>query len=254
MQQQLTTRRLTTRRLTARRLTARRRLRGGSRLAVVAASSLLAVAVACSKSDTTPGGSGSPVRWIDASARRITEGQQLFATCAACHGQAGEGKLGIAPRLNSQTFLEAASDDFLVRSVTEGRAGTTMVGWGKTMPAGQIQSLVAYIRSLRPTNPVALDPAPLNGDPERGAVIFRDICSACHGRNGGGYQEAANGTGIGREAYLNNATNGYLRHLITHGKEQTPMRPFGVGEKTAVANLTAQQIDDVIAYLRKNAW
>ena len=87
-----------------------------------------------------------------------------------------------------------------------------------------------------------------------GAVIFRNICSGCHGRSGAGYQETSNGTGIGRKAFLDSASNGFIRYIVSEGKSQTKMRGFAAKNITAVANLTHQEIEDTIAYLRANAW
>jgi len=194
------------------------------------------------------------MRWIDSNPARVARGQVLFAVCGACHGAQGEGRQGMGPRLNSNTFLAAASDDFLVRTIRQGRAGTTMMAWGALYPAEDIQSLVAYIRSLNSTPVATLNETPINGDAARGAALYASICSACHGRTGAGYQETANGTGIGRAAFLDSVSNGFLRHIIKHGKSGTKMRPFDQSSKVAVANLTDQQVDDVIAHLRSQSW
>ncbi len=80
------------------------------------------------------------------------------------------------------------------------------------------------------------------------------MCSGCHGRSGAGYQETANGTGIGRKGFLDSASNGFIRYIVSHGKSQTKMRGFAAKNITAVANLSHQEIEDTIAYLRANAW
>lgn len=194
------------------------------------------------------------MRWIDNDPATVTKGKALFTACGACHGMQGEGRQGMGPRLNSDSFLAAASDDFLVRTISQGRAGTTMIPWGTTLKEDDIQSLVAYIRSLNPTPTARLDESPLNGDVTRGSELYGTICAACHGKSGAGYQETANGTGIGRAAFLNSVSNGFLRYIIKHGKSGTQMRPFDKDSKVAVANLTDQQVDDVIAYLRSESW
>ena len=107
---------------------------------------------------------------------------------------------------------------------------------------------------LDPVEPAVLDESELEGVAENGQRIFRAVCSGCHGRSGAGYQETANGTGIGRKAFLDSASNGFLRYIVSHGKSQTKMRGFAASNITAVANLSDQEIDDTIAYLRANAW
>ncbi len=196
-----------------------------------------------------------PMRSIEANADKVARGKALFAACAACHGQDGRGRTGMGPDLNSESFLAAASDAFLLRTITNGRAGTTMIAWGKSLKKDDIEALVAYMRSWRKVQPATLDDSPLEGDVAEGEKIFKSICSGCHGRHGGGYQETANGTGIGRKAFLTAATNGYLRYIIKHGKTGSKMKGFTHGSKGhAVAELTDEQIDGVITYLRQQAW
>jgi cbb3-type cytochrome c oxidase subunit III len=185
---------------------------------------------------------------------KIAKGKALFAACGACHGAEGEGRQGIGPRLSSTTFLAAASDDFLMQTISKGRAGTTMIPWGASFKPEDIQSIIAFIRSLNPVPAATLNEASLTGDTTRGQEVYASICAACHGNTGAGYQETANGTGIGRAAFLNTVSNGFLRYIIKHGKSGTPMRPFAKESTMAVANLTDQQIEDVIAHLRAQSW
>ncbi len=194
-------------------------------------------------------------RTVEITPEKVEAGKALFSTtCIACHGPEGVGRTGTGPRLNSASFLAAASDDFLIQTITRGRAGTTMIGWGSAYSPEQIESIVAYLRSLNDVQPAQLDESPLKGDVAEGEKIFSGICAGCHGNSGAGYQETANGTGIGRAAFLSVASNGYLRYIIKHGKDQTMMRPFDPKSRVAVANLSDDQIEDVIAYLRANAW
>lgn len=194
-----------------------------------------------------------PMRTVNVTPAKVEAGRGHFATCAGCHGADGTGILGTAPRLNSTSFLEAASDAMLIRTITHGREGTTMVGWGETYSDRQIEELVAYIRSFQETEPADLDERPLEGDLEEGGQLFADICAMCHGRSGGGYGETAPGPAIGRRSFLDGVTDGYLRQMVRHGKDQTAMRGF-LGPRTSVANLEDEQIDSIIAYLRDSAW
>ena len=202
----------------------------------------------------TPKVSDKP-REIAVTPEKAAAGSKLFGErCATCHGKDGEGRTGIGPRLNSESFLAAATDDYLVRTISKGRAGTTMIAWGAAMQKGEIESVIAHMRSWKKVEPAKLDESPVKGDSAKGAKIFNDICSGCHGRTGGGYMETANGTGIGRKAFLAEASNGFLRYLIKNGKSGTKMRPFDPKSKVAVANLTAAEIEHVIAFMRDKAW
>lgn len=202
----------------------------------------------------SPAPAPAAMRSVEITPAKVAEGKALFQQCAACHGEEGEGRTGIGPRLNSASFLAAASDAMLLRTISNGRAGTTMIEWQLTLKPEQIESLVAYIRSWRQVEPAELKQGQVGGDPAEGQPIFAQICAGCHGRTGAGYQETANGTGIGRRAFLMQVDNGYLRHIIKHGKDATKMRPFAQDSKVAVANLSDDQIENVIAYLRNNAW
>jgi len=186
--------------------------------------------------------------------RMIATGSIIFKTCAGCHGAEGQGVIGVGPKLNSETFLAAASDDFLIHTISNGRAGTTMIAWSHQYSRDEIYSVISYIRSWGDVPPANLDEHQLSGHAKAGEQIFSHICAGCHGAHGGGYQETANGTGIGREAFLSVVSNGYLRYIIKYGKSGSKMRPFSRYSKVAVANLDDQQIEDVIVYLRANAW
>jgi mono/diheme cytochrome c family protein len=80
-----------------------------------------------------------------------TAGMELFATsCSECHGQTGEGPL--APALNNQEFLNAATNGYLLATISMGRKGTPMPAWGqgdekyKALPAQERHNIVSFIR------------------------------------------------------------------------------------------------------------
>lgn len=81
-------------------------------------------------------------------------GADLFSLrCSECHGPSGEGTK--APALNNQEFLSAASNGFLLATLTLGRAGTDMPSWGYGQGAYPLlsgkdrQDLVAHLRSMQ---------------------------------------------------------------------------------------------------------
>ncbi len=208
-------------------------------------------AAAAVASDKSP---PNNTRWVEASEKKVALGKASFGMCMGCHGEAGAGRVGIGPRIASKTYLAAASDDFLAQTIKNGRDGTTMIPWEGILSDQQVEAVIAYVRSLDPVDPAVLDESKLKGVPVNGERIFRSVCSGCHGRSGAGYQETANGTGIGRKAFLDSASNGFLRYIVSYGKSQTKMRGFASKNITAVANLSDQEIEDTIAYLRANAW
>jgi cytochrome c oxidase cbb3-type subunit III len=240
-------------------------VRGRLRWAIPVASMLL---VACPSGSEKKGKTDSPVvassveapvpktmRSVKSSAPAIAAGKATFAaTCVACHGKDGEGRIGMGPKLNSKTFLAAASDDMLIRTISDGRAGTTMISWKASLKPAQVNEVVSYMRSWQNVPAAKLNESPVKGNATAGGKMYFSVCSGCHGRTGAGYQETANGTGIGRRAFLASVTTGYLRYVIRHGKSGTKMRPFAGKNKVAVANLSDAEIENVIAYLRDHAW
>ncbi len=80
------------------------------------------------------------------------EGARLYAGhCTECHGKLGEGIE--APALHNQEFLSAASNGYILATLTLGREGTRMPSWGygqegyPELAGDQRQDLVAFLRS-----------------------------------------------------------------------------------------------------------
>lgn len=80
------------------------------------------------------------------------EGVEVYdQNCSGCHGKKGEGSKG--PALNNRTFLELATDRYLVETVRRGRSGTAMAGFENASPTrralskDEIEAVVAYVRA-----------------------------------------------------------------------------------------------------------
>ena len=185
---------------------------------------------------------------------KVETGRQVYIICRPCHGLEGEGLISTGPRLNSTTFLAAASDDMLRRTITHGRTGTAMVNWETTYSPGQIDAVIAFIRSWQDVPPAELNEAPLTGNPATGEELFTPLCGSCHGSRGEGFGAGSSGSGIGGTGMLDTVSDGYLRYLVREGKTLTAMRPFRASSPAAIADLTDQEIDDIIVHLRVNAW
>lgn len=185
---------------------------------------------------------------------QVERGKEVFAMCVGCHGADGVGTIGVGPRLNSPNYLAVAPNSFFKDTLLTGRTGTNMVAFGAGMPEEDVDAVVAYIRSWQTKPGVEIDDSPLKGDVETGEQLYMDICSRCHGKSGAGYSESGSGTGIGRTDFLNVASDGFLRAVVKEGKDNTPMRSFSTDSPVAVADLTDEEIDSVIQYLRANAW
>jgi mono/diheme cytochrome c family protein len=81
----------------------------------------------------------------------IVPGEKLYKQhCAECHGMHGEGEK--APALNNQELLSAATNGYLLATLTVGREGTAMPAWaaaGEDHPVltgRERQDIVAWIR------------------------------------------------------------------------------------------------------------
>jgi cytochrome c oxidase cbb3-type subunit 3 len=82
----------------------------------------------------------------------IADGKSLFqANCAPCHGGAGEGIVG--PNLTDNFWLHGSSPSEIVAVITNGVPEKGMVSWGPVLGAKKIQSLAAFVLSLRGSNP-----------------------------------------------------------------------------------------------------
>ncbi len=79
-------------------------------------------------------------------------GKRLFQSiCAECHGEHGGGTE--APALNNQEFLSAASNGYLIGTISLGRSETRMPSWGRgegdysALIGKERQDITAYIRN-----------------------------------------------------------------------------------------------------------
>lgn len=92
----------------------------------------------------------------------VDRGERVYAAeCASCHGADGEGGEGTA--LGNPAMLALNTDSFLRHAIVEGRQDTPMPAFGTRLPAHDIDSVVAFLRSraagwTRP-GPLAAPPA-----------------------------------------------------------------------------------------------
>ncbi len=78
----------------------------------------------------------------------IAAGDQLFhVACKSCHGVEAYGS-PMAPALNTPTFLADTPDAAIYQIIAGGIPGTLMPAWGSRLSETELQSLVAFLRSL----------------------------------------------------------------------------------------------------------
>jgi mono/diheme cytochrome c family protein len=175
---------------------------------------------------------------------------QFDENCAACHQADAIGKPGIAPSLTNPELLAITSDEYLIAVIRDGREETSMMPFG---PIGRknVQAIVAYLRShaAGPNRAEEVNAQPdAHGDPRLGKQWYNNICSTCHGLSGDGYDAGGTGTAIGLPGFLNKVSDGFIRETIKKGRSNTRMLAFQ--GPAGLANLSDQEIDDIIVYLR----
>ena len=186
-----------------------------------------------------------------ADAEFIASGKTLYnQNCVFCHQPDAIGKPGLAPSLTNPELLAISSDKYLMSTIRDGRTGTSMVPYAH-LGRAKIKAIVAYLRSHEslPYEADAVDgQAQASGDPRLGEVWFRDVCSACHGVEGDGYLAGGSGTAIGKSGFLDKVSDGYIRETIKRGRSNTRMLAFQ--GPAGLSNMTDEEIDDIISYMR----
>ena len=95
---------------------------------------------------------------IPSSPELIAEGQRLFnIACKSCHGVDGYGSR-MAPALNNELFLSETPDAAIYQIIAGGVPDTLMPAWGSRLTDYDIQSLVAFLRSMEPSAPAIVPP------------------------------------------------------------------------------------------------
>lgn len=99
----------------------------------------------------------SAVLWLGAahpvsSAPNARDAATIYRSdCASCHGNNGhatlKGKLKGAPNFNEARWQEKVSDDHIFNTISNGR--DRMPAFGKKLSEAEIQSLIAYVRTLK---------------------------------------------------------------------------------------------------------
>lgn len=180
------------------------------------------------------------------------KGKALYEiNCIGCHQAGAVGKVGFAPSLSNNEFLSIVSADYLADTIKTGIEGTGMASQA-ALGDENIRAIVSYLQSLSPVagrraEEVANQPS-ARGDAQKGAVMFQEICSDCHGPRGIGFDAGGSGPAIGTPGFLKHASDGYIRSTIKEGRSNTMMRGFS--GPAGLANLTNQEIEDIITYLR----
>jgi mono/diheme cytochrome c family protein/rhodanese-related sulfurtransferase len=170
-------------------------------------------------------------------------GAEIYATlCSPCHGKDLKGYAADhAPSLITETFLASATDDFLKKSITTGRPGTSMAAYSKVLGGplddAAIDRLVAFIRTGR--TPTKELPAFAKGDATKGKAVYDQNCASCHGDQ----QKRGEAIHLANYSFLQQASDPFIAYAVTNGRPGTKMAPYG-------SLLSDEQIRDVVSYVR----
>lgn len=81
----------------------------------------------------------------------VASGRALFMTnCVACHTATGGGNIG--PNLTDNAWIHGGRPTQIFRTVLDGVPAKGMVAWGPQLGETGVQSVVAYVLTLRNTN------------------------------------------------------------------------------------------------------
>ena len=83
------------------------------------------------------------------------KGAAVYRTnCVNCHGVNGKGDGPVAPNLIpppadlTSQVVQQKNDQQLLKSIREGKAGTSMPAWKGDLSAQQIEDVMAFVRTL----------------------------------------------------------------------------------------------------------
>ena len=173
--------------------------------------------------------------------------------CSICHGDEGDANTraqsGMYPVPRDFTTAEAAIEltrERMIKSVTDGRPGTTMVAHKKRLSEQEIADLVDYIRSnfMQLPEEAAGTPAAVS----LGEKVYTENCSVCHGDNGNSALWAQNGLNPAPRDFTspeaqNELTRDRMLRSVTNG------RP-GTGMVSYKKRLSKDEIAAVVGFIR----
>ena len=111
-----------------------------------------AAADAKRKAAEPAGASGEQLAAMTKDASVLALGKQAFGqNCAACHRADAGGQIG--PNLTDNYWLHGGTLDQIHKTVTDGVLEKGMPPWGKVLKPNQLDAVVAYVYTLRGTNP-----------------------------------------------------------------------------------------------------
>lgn len=182
-----------------------------------------------------------------------SKGEKLYLdNCAICHGNDGQGGMGIP--LSLADFLNSASNDYLKQSIRLGRPNRVMPSF-YWMSETDINDIIQFINHWRKKPAPDWDKKTIAGNAAAGEILFKEKCASCHGDK----LQGGKGSGLhfsrpaglpitppalNNQGLLNSAPDSMLHFIITHGRKNTPM------PSAKTLGLNKKNVDDLVSYIR----
>ncbi len=132
---------------------------GGPSIAKEYASNLALMPAAGGGSSADPEDAKN-VNSIIGDSNAIAAGKSTYsANCAPCHGVVGEGTIG--PNLTDNFWLHGGTPEKIYLTISNGVVEKGMPAWGAVVGDKKVREMVAYVVSLKGSNPA-------NGKPAQG--------------------------------------------------------------------------------------
>lgn len=192
------------------------------------------------------------VLFLGASNAIAADGAALYREhCAACHGNAGGGGLGVPLALVD--LLAVADDEYFRRTIRLGRPGRHMPGFPE-LSNRDVDAIIAHLRGWAPrVRPKQIEVAA--GDALRGEALYQRWCSVCHGLRGEGEpstgitwswdgRRTVAAPALNNPGFLQAASDAMIKRTLIRGRRGTAMPSFRTSE------LDSDDLDDIIAYIR----
>jgi mono/diheme cytochrome c family protein len=96
----------------------------------------------------------SPAPIAPQAVQEVTPAEVTFSQrCIGCHGADGRGQTGLGrelkvPDFTSEAWQKSISDEQMLRVITEGKKGKSMMAFGNKISPAEIASLVPYLRAF----------------------------------------------------------------------------------------------------------
>lgn len=199
----------------------------------------------------------------------VSQGEQLFMLCSACHGSDGRGLPNLGKDLVASEFVAGLTDQELLDFIKTGRPiwdplNTTGIdmpakGGNPAMTDDDIWAIIAYIRDLSAqAGNTTVTSAPISSaelvyDPalvSQGEQLFM-LCAACHGSDARGLPNL--GKDLVASEFVAGLTDQELLDFVKVGRPiWDPLNTTGIDMPGKGGNpaMTDEQILAIIAYVR----